>query len=35
MACSVGYDVLLKKHFGGDFEQLLAWSRSVQAAEMR
>jgi hypothetical protein len=35
MACSVGYEVLLKKHFGGDFEQLLAWSRSVQAAEMR
>ena len=35
MACSVGYDVLLKKHFGGDFEQLLTWSRSVQSAEMR
>jgi len=27
-ACSVGYDVLLQRHFGGDFHALLAWSRS-------
>jgi hypothetical protein len=27
-ACSIGYDVLLKRHFGGDFHALLAWSRS-------
>jgi hypothetical protein len=27
MACSIGYDVLLKKHFAGDFERLLRWSR--------
>lgn len=26
--CSIGYDVLLKRHFGGDFHALLAWSRS-------
>lgn len=28
MACSIGYDVLLNKHFDGDFERLLSWSRS-------
>ena len=33
MACSIGYDVLLKKHFAGDFDRFLAWSRSPQAAE--
>jgi hypothetical protein len=27
-ACSVSYDVLLSRHFGGDFHALLAWSRS-------
>lgn len=27
MACSIGYEVLLQKHFGGDFERFLAWSR--------
>jgi hypothetical protein len=27
MACSIGYDVLLRKHFGGDFGRLHAWSR--------
>jgi hypothetical protein len=27
MACSIGYDVLLQKHFNGDFEGLLSWSR--------
>lgn len=27
-ACSVGYEVLLRRHFGGDFHALLAWSRS-------
>ncbi len=26
--CSIGYDVLLKRHFNGDFHRLLAWSRS-------
>jgi hypothetical protein len=35
MACSIGYDVLLKKHFSGDFERLLDWSRSRRAAETR
>jgi len=30
--CSVGYDVLLKRHFGGDFEALLAWSRQQRDA---
>jgi hypothetical protein len=28
--CSVGYDVLLKKHFSGNFDLLLAWSRAQQ-----
>jgi hypothetical protein len=27
MACSIGYEVLLQKHFNGDFEGLLSWSR--------
>lgn len=31
MACSVVYDVLLRNYFGGDFVQLLAWSRAQQA----
>jgi hypothetical protein len=35
MACSIGYDVLLKNHFAGDFERLLHWSRSQRAAETR
>lgn len=26
-ACSIGYDVLLKRHFDGDFHALWAWSR--------
>jgi hypothetical protein len=26
--CSVSYEVLLRRHFGGDFHALLAWSRS-------
>lgn len=25
--CSLAYDVLLKRHFGGNFDALLAWSR--------
>lgn len=25
--CSIAYDVLLRRHFGGDFSALLAWSR--------
>ena len=33
MACSIGYDVLLKKHFAGDFERFLVWSR--RAGELR
>jgi hypothetical protein len=33
MACSIGYDVLLRKYFDGDFERLLAWSR--HASELR
>ena len=28
MMCSVGYDVLLNKHFAGSFESLWAWSRA-------
>lgn len=35
MACSIGYDVLLNKHFEGDFERLLRWSRSERTADMR
>jgi len=35
MACSIGYDVLLKKYFGGDFERLLAWSRAAGTASPR
>jgi hypothetical protein len=31
MACSIGYDILLKKHFAGDFERFLLWSRSGSA----
>jgi hypothetical protein len=27
-ACSVSYDVVLNRHFGGAFHALLAWSRS-------
>jgi hypothetical protein len=27
--CSIVYDVLLKRHFGGSFEALLAWSRQA------
>jgi hypothetical protein len=34
MACSIGYDVLLKKHFAGDFERLLSWSRSWRASDL-
>jgi hypothetical protein len=28
--CSIGYDVLLKRHFAGDFEALLAWSKRAE-----
>lgn len=31
--CSVVYDVLLTRHFGGDFDALLAWSRLQHGAE--
>jgi hypothetical protein len=27
-ACSIAYDVLLTRHFGGDFMALLSWSRA-------
>ena len=27
--CSIAYDVLLKQHFHGEFEALLAWSRGL------
>jgi hypothetical protein len=30
MACSIAYDVLLKKYFGGDFSILLIWSRAQE-----
>src|SRR5262245_26744822 len=30
MSCSIGYDVLLNKHFSGNFNLLLAWSRAQQ-----
>jgi hypothetical protein len=26
--CSIGYDVLLNRHFGGDFHAFLAWSKN-------
>ena len=32
MACSIGYDVLLNKHFSGDFERFIAWSRTQRQA---
>ena len=28
MICSISYDVLLNKHFAGNFDLLLAWSRA-------
>jgi hypothetical protein len=28
-ACSIGYEALLKRHFGGDFQAMLAWWRTV------
>ena len=31
--CSIAYDVLLKRHFGGNFDALLAWSRQQGGAE--
>jgi hypothetical protein len=30
--CSIVYQVLLERHFGGNFESLLAWSRQQRAA---
>ena len=35
MACSIAYEILLSKHFGGDFELLLAWSRAQATASPR
>ena len=35
MICSVGYDVLLNKHFAGNFDLLLAWSRAQQRQGLR
>lgn len=34
-ACSVGYEVLLKRSFGGDFNALLAWWRSQRGENVR
>jgi hypothetical protein len=34
MICSIAYEVLLRKYFGGDFEVLLAWSRAQAAASL-
>lgn len=31
-ACSFGYEALLKKGFGGDFQAMLAWWRGEQVA---
>lgn len=31
-ACSFGYEALLKKGFGGNFQAMLAWWRSEQVA---
>ena len=28
MTCSISYDVLLNRHFSGDFKNLVAWSRA-------
>lgn len=33
MQCSVVYEELKKRAFGGDFDKLHAWSRSLQRAE--
>lgn len=30
--CSIGYDILLTKHFKGNFHALLAWSRDQREA---
>ena len=35
MACSIGYEILLQKHFAGDFARLLAWSRAQRRGETR
>ena len=35
MVCSVGYDVLLKKHFSNNFDLLLAWSRAQERRVQR
>jgi hypothetical protein len=32
MICSISYDVLLKKHFYGNFDSLLSWSRAQHGA---
>ena len=35
-ACSMGYEALLRKHFGGNFQALMAWWQSEQrTASMR
>lgn len=31
--CSIVYDVLLTRHFGGDFHGLLAWSRQADVVD--
>ncbi len=32
--CSIGYEMLLKRSFGGDFTALLAWSRQHDSATL-
>jgi hypothetical protein len=32
--CSIGYEMLLKRSFGGDFMALLAWSRQHDSARL-
>lgn len=32
-ACSIAYEMLKRRVFGGDFDALLAWSRSTRTAQ--
>lgn len=34
-ACSLGYEALLREHFGGDFRELLAWWQAQQADDVQ
>ena len=33
--CSIGYEQLLQRHFGGDFRALLAWRRTPEGERER